>query len=147
MKSFLYACLMTLFATSCAKSSRWDEPVHPSQIVSYPTRDNQFVILAVEDRGVGSAQAKDAAMRKAAQVTLDNGYHYFIVDSEDEIQVMKAPPSESYEDPARVYQELPAGKGQANNQDTLPAIRLLIDCFTQKPAMINSIDAQKYLSK
>ncbi|GEM_PF-2167289 len=146
-------CLILALAAGCAKSKA---PVFPpSQIVSYPTGENRFVILAVEDNDMTAPEAKQAAREQAAKTTLDNGYRYFSIVSETEIQVYKTVDTDSAQPQGNLYQEAIVQKqfgrdaysqGAPEPAGTYPAIRLVIECYKDKPSFKNSIDAQKFLN-
>jgi len=133
----------------------WKAPIPPAQVISYAQGDNRFVVLVVQDNGVTRAQAKRAAREKAAQVTLDNGYRYFTVESEREVQVTKTDRPPGADMPTNLYQEqiIEGGFGRETLErqgpyptETYPAIRLTFACYQDKPFFRNAIDAKALLN-
>ncbi len=117
------------------KTSRWETIIPTGQIVSYQTGENQFTILAIVDHDVSKPQAKEAARQKGAQMTLENGFRYFSIVSEDETQVVKTSSGANAQVPGNLYQELIVEKQfgrESLNQNqggatiTYPAVKLVI---------------------
>ncbi len=151
MHSFLFVFL--LLASGCQNLTKWPNPAPASQVYSYPLQDQQYVILVVEDDGVDEERAKKAAMQKAAQVSLDNGYRYFSILSEKTIEVVKLSGGKTSQVPGNLYQEKIIEKDfskKALEQDssfpsgTYPAYRLEIECYPKKPMMKKSYDAKQF---
>lgn len=155
MRIFTTLLLLAL-AAGCVKPTRWQIQVPSSQIVSYQSQDHRYVIIVVQDNGVTAAQAKETARRNAAQVTLDNGYRYFSIVSEKQVQVAKSDPGQGSQFPGNLYQELIVEKQfgretlereQPSPIDIYPATRIEIECYSEKPFMKNTIDAQAFLNQ
>jgi len=148
MRFVLLACLALLFA---CQSQSVRVPVN--QIVSYPLEGNQFVVLVVQDHGITEDIAKQAALKKAAQITLDRHFHYFAIVSESTIQVAKASESSTPHLSESLYQELLEEEefGQQSeeereivSQETYPATRIVIECYKDNPPS-SAYDAHQFL--
>lgn len=76
--------------------------------------------------------AKDAALYRAAEVTYQNDYRYFVVKSVGDYSTSGVSPNGG-------------GPGQATESD-IPQISLHIQCYTQRPAAA-CYDAYQFLNK
>ena len=124
----------------------------PSQILSYSLEQNQYVVIVVQDNGVSPAQAKEEALKQAAQKTLDEGYSYFSILASKEIEVAKVSQPEQNNVPSNLYQELIIEKQSGRKTDRPPtdseiykALRLVIECYHEKPTLRKSYKASDLL--
>lgn len=151
-------CLLLLFTATCQHSGpqRFAGGVPAAQVVSYPAHsEGQYVILSVQDNGVGPGASKKAAMHKAAEITVQNGYRYFSIVSEKDVRVAKTSEMQGSQQPGNLYQELIIEKDfgrKSLEQDgrvatrTYPAYRLTIECYREKPGFKKSYDAEQLLT-
>jgi hypothetical protein len=151
MRTFLFVLL--LLAGGCQNLTKWPKLVPASQIYSYPLRDQQYVILVVEDNGVDEEDAKRTAIQKASQVSLANGYRYFSILSEKKVEVVKRSADPASQMPGNLYHEKIIEKdfgrdnlerGASFSTGTYPAYRLEIECYSEKPSMKKAYDAKQF---
>ena len=150
----VYILLTLALATSCMNNSLDWKLIAENQAYSYSIDNQQYVIIVAEDNGLSDSAAKKEAKRQAAQVTIDNGYRYFSIVSQETTEVMKNTQSQQSGVPSNIYQELIFEKKfgrtteeKSSSYKTIPAIRLVIECYSEKPATKKSYDAESILNK
>lgn len=145
--------MLLLLAGGCQNLTKWPKLVPASQIYSYPLQGQQYVILVVEDNGVDEEDAKKAAIQKAAQLSLANGYRYFSILSEKKVEVVKRSADQTSQMPGNLYQEKIIEKdfsrdnlerGSSFSTGTYLAYRLEIECYEKKPALKKAYDAKQF---
>lgn len=111
--------------------------------IDYHIEGDKFAVVYVNTDKSSKSRAKRYAMQRAAEVTADNGYRYFKIDSEGEVAVAESrAPRQRY--PTNLYQELII-EGDFGRQDdygvvdypyrsgVYPAYKLVIICYDEKP--------------
>jgi hypothetical protein len=125
-------------------------PMVAAKSISYPLEDQKYVILVIQDDS--KSQTRKTAKQKAAAVTLDNGYRYFSILSEEEVDITTLSQTAQSQVPENIYQELIIQKNfsrqnleqnEATNVESVPAIRLIISCSKKKPSTGKFFDALK----
>jgi len=123
------------------------------QTIHYQVEGNKYAVVIVED-GVSQKEAKEYAMKKAAEVARDNGYRYFTIESEGEVAVAKSEkdfPSEQSM-PRNLYYELIQsgnfGRDRVTSGDVAPVgmyngYRMVFSCYKEAPSG-RAVDACKY---
>lgn len=113
--------------------------------LEYQLGDDQFAVVVIQDEEIKStSQAKQYARERAAKIAVENGYRYFVVESERETKVVKSDRSLSDTEAfyGNMYQEMiiegDFGKGSLARQappseGIYRGIRLVFKCFVQKP--------------
>ena len=139
--SFGMAALLGLFLHNgeIAKAADVSE-----QIIEYQVNERRFAVVVVEDGSVSESDAKNMARQRAAEITVDKGFKYFKVISEQETEVTKSdrpfPDNQAYYQ--NMYQELiiegdfdkrRLESRSIPSENTYPAIRLVFQCFEKKP--------------
>jgi hypothetical protein len=133
-KLFYVITLALIFGVTYA-----DEP----RVVKYKMENNQFTIIVVQENNLSYDDAKNIAMKKAAETTKDNNFKYFELKAEDEVTIMlgKSNFPSSYDFPQNLYQEEIVEKGfdrerfiEQGVQDNqpYPAVRIIIQCLNTK---------------
>lgn len=82
---------LALFALlgGCSFNRVASGPTQP-QVVDYAQDDGNIVLLVVQPQGMDPQEARQMALKRAAEISVENGYHYFRVVSEYETQVVQA---------------------------------------------------------
>lgn len=123
--------------------------VADSNIVEYPAQGNQYTLVVIEDK-ISASQAKKMARERAAEITVKQGYRYFVIVSEQKVQVVKPNAPQM---PGNMYQELilQDSFGQETlSQDIGPngalysGLRFIFECYQERPSGKTSIDACSY---
>jgi hypothetical protein len=88
MKKILF-CLAALCMTGLSGTVQAADI--SDQYVDYKLEENRYAVIYVE-RGddTDGASAKEMAMRRAAEVTKNNGYSYFQIEKEQKVEVASA---------------------------------------------------------
>ncbi len=127
-------------------------PTQP-QVVDYTQSDGNVVLLVVQPQGMDPQKAKQMALQRAAEITVENGYRYFRVVSESETQVVQSQGNgqgnEGYT--TNMYQEYTVegdfgresvDKRATQGSDVYPAWRCEFEM--QRRSRVNSYDACDY---
>jgi len=120
------------------------EAADGNKSIEYHVDGNKYAVVVVQD-GLSEDEAKEQAMKKAAEVASEHGYRYFTVDSENEVSVIKSnkqfPSEESM--PRNIYYELiqsgnfgrePIRSGDFSTSSMYSGYRILFSCFKDKPS-------------
>jgi hypothetical protein len=111
------------------------------QTIQYQTGQDQFAIVIVQEDGMSDQAARELAMKKAAQLTLDKEYRYFILESQGQVMAM-SPSGSNYQAPRNLYYELiqsgdfsrdQFSDSPANETQTYTGFRIMIRCYKQNP--------------
>ncbi|MES2273447.1 MAG: hypothetical protein V4487_04590 [Chlamydiota bacterium] len=140
----LHICLLviTAFLSACQNFNEVKLLADSSQVLEYQLEDQRYAVVVVQDDGISASRAKKMAKTKAAELTIENGYRYFVIVSEEATQVIKSDQSDNQASPTNIYQELiiqgDFGKESQERrlgriQQAYPAIRLVFDCYKEKP--------------
>lgn len=139
IRSFLFSYLLALGMCSYPKGSA----LANVQVIDYQAEDNRYVVVVLMDE-ISEKQAKKFAKEKAAQISISQGKQYFVVESEEVVQVVKS--ERSLEDSGfygNMYQELII-EGDFNrdrmryrqvpNTKIYSGIRLIFVPYEEKPS-------------
>lgn len=123
---------------------RSDMDTLADQTIQYQIKGNQYAVVIVED-GISEGEARDYAMKKAAETAKSNGYNYFKVDSDGQVAVAKSDkqyPSEQSQ-PNNLYYEMIQsgnfGRERVTPGDEAPAgmyngYRIVFSCYKEAPS-------------
>jgi hypothetical protein len=122
------------------------------KVMSSQLGANRFSVIVVIDE-ISPSAAKNMAKQRAAEVTVENGYRYFTMEDESEVQVVKAQDLGYQRFGGNAYQEVimqrnfgrdqVSGRNQMSPQATnYQAIRVVFSAFKDKPKG-PSVDACK----
>lgn len=140
--------LVSILFSACTKSSPGKE-VADANIVEYPAQGNRYTLVVIEDK-ISESQAKKMARERAAKITVKQGNRYFVILSEQKIQVVRPNAPRM---PDNMYQELilqdsfgqqTLGQDIGPNGTVFPGLRFIFECYAEKPMGRNSLDACKY---
>lgn len=122
-----------------------------NQTLEYQIEGNKYAVVIVQDDGISSAQAKKYARQRAAEITVEKGYRYYTIDSEQETQVMKSdkqwPNNQDFHQ--NLYQELiieqdfgreSLQRRSGSIERMYPAFRMVFQVYQEKP-IGRSVDA------
>lgn len=119
------------------------------QLIEYQLEGDQYAVVVVMD-GLSASEAKKIAMKRAAEIVVQQGDRYFTVDTEQETSVIKSDDDlDNQRFYGNMYQELII-EGDFNrdrlryrslpNTSTYSAFRLVFTSFKDKPGK-KAIDA------
>ncbi len=145
MKRSLLYTLSLLLLVACGKDTLADAD---RQTIQYQTGQDQFAVVIVQEDGMSEEAAKEIAMKRAAQLTVDKNFRYFTVESEGQVMAM-SPSGSNYQAPRNLYYELiqsgdfsrdQFSDSPANQTQTYTGFRILIKCYKENPG-VKAIDA------
>ncbi|MBI5346382.1 MAG: hypothetical protein HZB76_04500 [Chlamydiae bacterium] len=112
---------------------------------SYVMDNNQFMILVIQDDSLSNQDAKNMALTKASDLTVNKKFKYFEIKTEDEVTVIlgKTNWPNAYDFPQNLYQEEIVEKGydrerfiekNMQEEDNSPhsAFRMIIQCSNEQ---------------
>lgn len=107
MKRGLLLLLSCCLVGGCSLDAVSEEETPPT-LMQYRVDSDHFAIIRVKNDGVSTEEAKKQAVAEAAKVAVQNGYRYFVIESEQDVIVV--PSSDVSSDkpnlPSNMYQEL-----------------------------------------
>jgi hypothetical protein len=117
----------------------------------YKIEGDQYGVVAVQESGMSASDVRKKAMQRAAEVTVSNGARYFVIQKEQQTQIVQSDKSDQNAFGGNMYQELiiehDFGKEslskQTPNAGVRPALRLVFQIYKDKPNA-KAIDACKY---
>ena len=134
---FLIACFAPLngFAFSA----------EDQRVIEYQVGGNEYGVVVVQEEGTNLSQAKQLALKKAAQITQENDFRYFTIEKEDVVRALSTDnPSYSNQPPPhnKYYVMIESenfGRAQFEDQTpaqtgVYPAYRILFKCYAEKPS-------------
>lgn len=129
------ACLLCLLQKGYAFYS----PPLGLQFVEEKRGPRHFsVIYVAVDEKTTREQAKDRAVRRAALISYQHNCRYFMIDSEEKVQVVKSGSVEKL--PENLYQELiieqDGGKGYITPTEIYPGYKIVFRCTNTKPTSV-----------
>lgn len=123
--------------------------------MEYQMKGNRCAVVVVEE-GISEKEAKQEALKAAAEMTVNQGYEYFVVEGEKEVVVVKAGDSrlEDSERPRNIYYELIQsnnfGREPLNSADPYLAKAYLgwrMEFSMHHDPVKGAVDAHQYSSK
>ncbi|MBS0626350.1 MAG: hypothetical protein JSS32_09900 [Verrucomicrobia bacterium] len=150
----LRAVLSALVLSACSGLEPQYDPKIADQLIDYPIQNDRYAIIVVEEGGISSSQARKMAMQRAAELTVESGNRYFTIESDQKIQVAKSGrPWPDQDANGNTYQEIiiqqnfgkdgPEKDMPQTGETMVPALRLIIQCYSAKPSQ-KSYDACKW---
>lgn len=122
------------------------------RIVEYDTKNKEFTLVVIKDNDLSNAQARQLALKRAAELTVQKGFRYFIIRSEEEVYFMQGKENwpSPYDFPQNLYEEEIIERGfnrerfiQKDETDSRPrpALKLKVECLKEKTkATYNACD-------
>lgn len=116
------------------------------QVIEYKDTQ-QFGVVVVQENGLDADQTRDYAHRRAAQLTIDNGYRYFVIEQERTVKIAKTRSPNQF--PVNLYQQVVIEEGRGPTNDTFSmkiknGYQVLFQCF-EEASHPGAIDAAAYL--
>ena len=112
-------------------------------LIDYQTKSNEFVIVVIMEQGLTEAQARQIALKRAGELTLESKNRYFSIESEERTQVMRSPGSwpSAQDFGTNMYQEKIVEKDfgketlqrQTPTAEAVAAMRYTIETYPEKP--------------
>lgn len=120
-------------------------------VLDYQIQGQKYAVVVIQEGGMSEMDARNLAVKRAAEITVEHGNRYFVIDSESKTQVVQ---SENAADPfyGNLYQEKiiekDFGKDQISKQnsptaDIVPGLRIVFVMYQDKPSF-RAIDACRY---
>jgi len=145
---------IVLSLCSCKSSHQISSADLEKYSMNYNIEDNKYGVVIVEDGGISRREAREYGLQKASEVAKDNGYQYFVIDSEEQVEVLKGDNS-NYQGqaPSNMYYELIQsdnfGRERFESENistvrTLPGYQIEFSCFREKPSTKHAIDVCLY---
>lgn len=119
-------------------------------LLDYQVEDNTYAVVYIESDATSRCEAREQALKRAAELAQSNGYRYIVINAEQKVQVAKFnSPSHPFHD--NMYQELIIEKDRGRNsisQRSLPpnnpiypGLKITYSCFRDLPVdQANVID-------
>lgn len=139
--SVLFA--FSLFVGGCKNSSA-HLAAADRQVIEYQMDDDQYAIVIVRTDGMTEEDARELAMKKAAEKTKDEGKRYFTVEKEGEVQAMTSSGT-AYDNPPpprnMYYELIQSGnfgrdrfEDERGSQENLyPGYRVIFKMYAESP--------------
>jgi hypothetical protein len=133
----LFISLLTLVACKDDSSSNED-----AQAIEYNVQGNEYAVAIVKTQGMSDSDAKQLALKRAAQMTQKHNYRYFSVEKEEDVQAMSSSGNNS-QMPSNMYYELIQSGNFSREQfqdynssqtQLYPAYRITFKCYQEKPS-------------
>lgn len=140
----LAVALASLLLTACSSVDSKFDLAQADQLIDYPIQNDQYAIVVLEERGVSSSQARKMALQRAAELTVESGNRYYTIESEEKTLVARSDKDWPDNNQGNLYQEViirenfdkTALDRQMPNtgETTVPALRIIIKCYGEKPS-------------
>lgn len=136
MKLVISLCLfsVSLFSHSYVDISK--------QVVEYQIDESKYAVVVVQD-GVSLAEARKTARQRAAEVAFEQGYRYYVIETELQTEIIRAERPEGQGFFGDMYQELiieeqfhkdRLAAEATSNEGMHLALRLVFSCYKEKPS-------------
>ncbi len=145
----VFLIIFTILAGCHASESSYNDL--SNQIIAYQIDDTTYGVVVPQDGGVSQSAARQFARQKAAEMTVEKGYRYFTIQSEQQTKLAKSnrewPSSQDF--PGNLYQELiieqdfgreSLERNTPSGSSIIPAYRITFQMHTNRP-MQSAIDA------
>lgn len=150
MKIAICMAALAAFLGTCYRSN--GTLAGNGNVLEYRVQGDQYAVVIVREGGMSEKDARKLAHQRAAEITVDHGNQYFIVNSETKVEVLASDEDGSTSFNKNLYQEKiiqgDFGKEQLNQSEApsanmTPALRIIFTMYSEKPAF-RSMDACKY---
>ncbi len=137
--------LLALLIVGCSKSDHSIAAVKP---IDYPLENGQIAVV-VPLEGISAQEGSKIAKQRAARITLDLGARYFVINSQESVQLVRPNGTQSFSN--NLYQDMiieeDFGKQEIKKQaalgtSTVPALRITFTPYWTQPP-IKAIDATR----
>lgn len=151
MKSSIFVIAIACLLVTCTKFNPGRQVVVSDQVIEYQLDNGQYAVVVAMD-GISASQAKSMARQRAAEITVQQGNRFFVINAEQQTEVIKSddiPYNDRFY--GNMYQELiieqDFGKRSLQRRSspstaTYSAIRLVFTSYKDKP-LFKAIDACK----
>lgn len=122
--------LLFVIVMLCLKAQ---DSIQDQYTISFPLGENRFGVIVAEDQELSKAEAQKHALIIAAALTHENGFRYFIVDSETQVVLAKKDkgPPNAYVGIKIYYERMPSGEKSSSNM--VPGHQIEFSCLKEKP--------------
>jgi hypothetical protein len=131
---FIFLAIAALFG-NCFRGE-WKSSVSDDEMIEYKLQPGQYAVVIILNEQTTMEKAKKAARHRAAELAVSGGYHYFLIQSETPMRVIK---QLAKMEPDREEMMIEGEFGEAQiatsktNESVFPALRIVFQCFDQKP--------------
>lgn len=139
---------VTLLAVGCTRNGMTDDNYLDSKIT-----DGQYSVVYIEKEKMSREDARNNALKHAAQIAKDNGYRYIIIDSDEDVMVAHSTPNPN-PFPENLYEQ-EIVEGNFGRQDLenktpqptnlYPGVKLKITGYKDMPSVPTAIDVCQIL--
>ncbi len=139
MRKEAYFLTILLALSSC----RSEAPIADEQsTIEYRIEDGSYAIVVPQKEGCSQEQAKQLAMKRAAELAKSYNYRYFTVEHEGPVQVARTTQSPGANAPRNLYYESIQSGNFGREQimqesqqypQILPAYKIIIQCYQDHP--------------
>lgn len=146
MKTKWLACSLSMILCFSSLAIAEGENVSISnEYIDYKMEGDRYTVIAVQREGMSEDEAKKLAVKRAAELAVENGYSYFSVESENQVTVFQTKPNwQSNSDfPGNLYQEDIREEGfdrdriiseDESGTRSHPGVQLVIQGYKSKPS-------------
>ena len=120
------------------------------RVIEYRHQDNTYVVVVAMD-GLSLSQAKKMAQQRAAEVTVEQGDRYFVIQSMEEVRIDQFSEDNYQYLGGNAYQEAIVEKNfgrdtimreHSGSSTSYPAIQIIFTTYSERPSK-NAVDACK----
>lgn len=142
MKRIAFLAVM-LLAVGCTRNGMSDDNYLTAKIA-----DNKYSVIYIEKEKMSREDARNNALAHAAQIAKDNGYRYFVIDSDEDVMVAHSTPNPN-PFPENLYQqeivEGNFGRQELQNKtpqptNLYPGVKVKFTCYKEMPNVPTAID-------
>lgn len=121
--------------------------VASGSLFTYELGEDAYAIVVIQESATPTPKTRNQAYQAAAELTLAKGFQYFVVEKDEQVEVLQtdAPPNEE----PNLYQKLIIEKDDSDPLPTAqvrPALRLEIRLYKEKPSRASAVDASRWAS-
>lgn len=140
---------IVLLAVGCTRNGVSDDDYLDAKIA-----DDKYSVIYIEKEAMPREEARNNALTHAAKIAKDNGYRYFIIDSDEDVMVAHSTPSPN-PFPENLYQqeivEGNFGRQELQNKTPQPTnlyqgVKIKITCYKEMPNVPTAIDVCQLLN-
>ncbi|MES2345451.1 MAG: hypothetical protein V4494_05905 [Chlamydiota bacterium] len=148
MKRIAFLTIM-LLAVGCTRNGVSDDNYLDAKIA-----DDKYSVIYIEKEKTSREEARNNALTHAAKIAKDNGFRYFVIDSDEDVMVAHSDTSQN-PFPNNLYQEEIVegnfGRQALQNKtpqptNLYPGVKIKITCYREMPSVPTAIDVCQILN-
>lgn len=147
MKRIAFVLVM-LIAVGCTRNGMTDDNYLEAKI-----GDNKYSVVYIEKEKISRDEARNNALVRAAEIAKENGYRYFVIDSDEDVMVAHTTPNNDAF-PHNLYEEeiIEGNFGRQALQNKTPeptnlyqGVKVKVTCYKEMPNVPTAIDVCQLL--